>query len=107
MGIKTRRYRKSRRTHRVRRTRKNKKTRRYKKQMGGALEIKNETDLKNSWDNNLYGMWEAADGMGTWKRVFRNDFNSYDALKKDLEYMLTQLKNGQQEAFIRADVWQQ
>jgi hypothetical protein len=50
-------------------------------------------------------MWEAADGMGTWKRVFRNDFNSYDDLKNDLKYMLTQLKN--KEAFIRAHDWQQ
>ena len=63
MPVKSRRFRK--RNNKSHRTRKNKTTRRYKKHMkGGNGLIKNETDLKKSWDNRAKVFWEVDDGQG-------------------------------------------
>jgi len=79
------------RTHR-KRTRKNKTIRRYKKQMkGGNGLIKNEEELKKSWDNKLISSWEADDGMGTRERLFREGY-TYDELKKRLNYFFKKMK---------------
>jgi len=69
--------------------------------MGGG-EIKNEVDLKKSWDDKYIGIWEADDGMGTRIRVFRDGFKSYEELGNHLAYYLKNLKN--EEACIRSIV---
>ena len=86
MPIKSRRYRKA---NKSRRTRKNKTTRRYKKkQMGGFPDIKNEEDLRKSWDNKFVNSWLADDNVGTMKRVFKDDFKNFEELKENLAYFL-------------------
>jgi hypothetical protein len=56
--------------------------------MGGFPDIKNEEDLRKSWDNNLVNSWFADDEAGTIKRVFRADFENFEQLKENLAYFL-------------------
>ena len=72
MPIKSRKYRK--RNNKSRRTRKNKTTRRYKKQMKGwDVSIKNEEELKKTWNDPSIKFWEVDDGFGTKTRIYRED----------------------------------
>jgi len=69
--------------------------------MGGALEIKNEADLKKSWDNSSVDVWLASDGGERRIRVIRDDFNSYGELKNYLAHFLEKLEK-KKDAFIEA-----
>lgn len=72
MPIKSRRFRK--RNNQSRRTRKNKTTRRYRKQMkGGNGLIKNEEELKKSWENKSVQSWTVNDGEGFATQIYRED----------------------------------
>jgi hypothetical protein len=61
--------------------------------MGGFSDIKNEEDLRKSWDNNLVNSWFADDEAGTMKRVFRTDFKNFEELKENLAYFLEILRS--------------
>ena len=91
MPIKSRIYHKA---NKSRRTRKNKTTRRYKKKQmrGGEVEhIKNEVDLKKSWDNGT-NMWMANNGLGKHENFFRVDYTTYEDFEKVLEPFLKIVK---------------
>lgn len=99
MPIKTRRYRK--RNNKSRRTRKNKTTRRYKKQMkGGNGLIKNEEELKKSWDNRANVFWEVDDGVGDRRYIYSEDL-TYEQFKEKINYYLKQVEKGQKDAYIK------
>ena len=99
MPIKTRRYRK--RNNKSRRTRKNKTTRRYKKQMkGGNGLIKNEEELKKSWDNRANVFWEVDDGVGDRRNIYSEDL-TYTQFKEKINYYLKQVEKGQKDAYIK------
>lgn len=99
MPIKTRRFRK--RNNKSRRTRKNKTTRRYKKQMkGGNGLIKNEEELKKSWDDRANVFWEVDDGVGDRRYIYSEDL-TYEQFKEKINYYLKQVKNGQKDAYIK------
>ena len=108
MPIKTRRFRK--RNNKSRRTRKNKITRRYKKQMrGGNGLIKNEEELKKSWDNKKnknIQFWEVDDGVGDRRHIYSEDAATgedltYEQFKEKINYYLKQVIKGQEGAFIK------
>lgn len=107
MPIKTRRFRK--RNNKSRTARKNKTRRRYKKQMKGGNDlIKNEAELKNSWDKKeketdrfLIQSWLANDGKGTMERYFREGM-TYEDLKDKLNYYL---KNMNKEGYIKEEYY--
>jgi hypothetical protein len=91
MPIKTRRYRK--RNNKSCRTRKNKTTRRYKKQMkGGNGLIKNEEELKKSWENRAR--------VGDRRYIYSEDL-TYDQFKEKINYYLKQVEKGQKDAYIK------
>ena len=112
MPIKTRRYRK--RNNKSRVTRKNKTTRRYKKQMkGGNGLIKNEEELKKSWDDETVKSWVVNDGVGTMTSIFRTDAEgkkmdygtkddkvNQSTFRGKINYYLTQVMEGQEGAKI-------
>ena len=99
MPIKSRRYRK--RNNKSRRTRKNKTTRRYKKQMkGGNGLIKNEEELKKSWDNRSNVFWEVDDGVGDRRYIYSEDL-TYTQFKEKINYYLKQVEKGQKDAYIK------
>ena len=99
MPIKSRRFRK--RNNKSRRTCKNKTTRRYKKQMkGGNGLIKNEEELKKSWDNRANVFWEVDDGVGDRRYIYSEDL-TYEDFKNKINYYLNQVKNGQKDAYIK------
>lgn len=99
MPIKTRRFRK--RNNKFRRTRKNKTTRRYKKQMkGGNGLIKNEDELKQSWNNRANIFWEVDDGVGDRRYMYSEDL-TYEQFKEKINYYLKQVENGQKDAYIK------
>ena len=99
MSIKSRRYRK--RNNKSRRTRQNKTTRRYKKQMKGGMGlIKNEEELKKSWDNRANVFWEVDDGVGDRRYIYSEDL-TYEDFKNKINYYLNQVKNGQKDAYIK------
>lgn len=105
MPIKSRRFRK--RNNKSRITRKNKTTRRYKKQMkGGNGLIKNEEELKKSWDNKSVQSWLVNDGVGQMTSIFREDAATnkimpYKNFKGKINYYLEQVKKGQKDAYIK------
>jgi hypothetical protein len=104
MSIKTRRYRK--RNNRSRITRKNKTTRRYKKQMKGGGLIKNETELKNSWDNKAVISWTVNDGVGQMTNIFRENAATgnimpYEEFKTKIDHYLKQVIKEQKGAYIK------
>ena len=105
MPIKSRRYRK--RNNKSRRTRKNKTIRRYKKQMrGGNGLIKNEEELKKSWDNSNIKFWEVDDGVGDRRFIYRehaatDKIMPYEEFKEKINYYLKQVVSGQKEAYIK------
>ena len=103
MPIKSRRFRK--RNNKSRRTRKNKTTRRYKMKGGNNL-IKNEEDLRKSWNNKSVQSWLVNDGVGHMTSIFRedaatNEIMPYEKFKEKINYYLKQVKNGQKDAYIR------
>ena len=103
MSIKNRRYHK--RNNRSRITRKNKTTRRYKKQMKGGGSIKNEIELKNSWDNKAVKSWTVNDGVGQMTNIFRENAATgkimpYEEFKGKINYYLNQVTKGQKGAYI-------
>ena len=85
------------------RSRKNKITRRYKKQMRGGinLEIKNKTQLKESWDNTKIKSWLAYDGHSTQQKYFREGYE-YGNLEEQMQYYLKNINN--KGAYIRAEI---
>lgn len=105
MPIKSRRFRK--RNNKSRITRKNKTTRRYKKQMkGGNGLIKNEEELKQSWNNKSVQSWLVNDGVGQMTSIFRedaatNEIMPYEKFKGKINYYLEQVKKGQKDAYIK------
>ena len=113
MPIKSRRYRK--RNNNSCRTRKNKTTRRYKKQMkGGNRLIKNEEELKKSWENKSVKSWVVNDGVGQMTNIFRTDaedkimpYGTKDdkaetsTFRGKINYYLNQVIHGQEGAEIK------
>jgi len=104
MSIKTRRYRK--RNNRFRITCKPATTRRYKKQMKGGGLIKNDTELKKSWDNKSVQSWLVNDGVGQMTSIFRedaatSDIMPYEDFKGKIIYYLGQVIKGQKDAYIK------
>ena len=103
MSIKTRRYRK--RNNKFRITCKPATTRRYKKQMKGGGSIKNERELKNSWDNKAVKSWTVNDGVGQMTNIFRENAATgnimpYEEFKGKINYYLNQVTKGQKGAYI-------
>lgn len=116
MPIKSRRFRK--RNNKSRITRKNKTTRIYKKQMkGGNGLIKNEEELKKSWDNEKVQYWEVHDGVGSSTKIYREDVNGVimpygtkddkvimSTFRGKINYYLKQVENGQKDAYIKENL---
>ncbi len=104
MSIKTRRYRK--RNNKSRITCKHKTTRRYITKMKGGGLIKNDTELKKSWDNKSVQSWLVNDGVGQMTNMFRedaatNEIMPYENFKGKINYYLEQVKKGQKDAYIK------
>ena len=104
MSIKTRRIRK--RNNKFRITCKPATTRRYKKQMKGGGSIKNDTELKNSWDNIAVKSWTVNDGVGQMTNIFRENAATgkimpYEDFKGKIIYYLKQVIKGQEGAYIK------
>lgn len=110
MPIKTRRFRKRNNKSRVTRKNKNK----NKKQMkGGNGLIKNEGELKKSWDDETVKSWVVNDGVGTMTSIFRTDAEgkkmdygtkddkvNQSTFRGKINYYLTQVEKGQEGAKI-------
>jgi hypothetical protein len=83
-------------------------SRRTRKMKGGNDLIKNEAELKNSWDKKeretdrfLIQSWLANDGKGTMGRYFREGM-TYEDLKGKLNYYL---KNMNTEGYIKEEYY--
>jgi tRNA-dihydrouridine synthase len=73
---------------------------------GGNGSIKNEKELKQSWENTKVQSWVVNDGVGTMMNIFREDaatnkIMSYEKFKEKINYYLEQVVNGQKEAYIK------
>jgi hypothetical protein len=73
---------------------------------GGNGSITSEEELKQSWENQNINFWEADDGVGDRRFIFRKDAATdkimpYEDFKRKISYYLTQVVNGQKEAFIK------
>lgn len=96
----SRRYRK--RNNKSRRARKNKTIRRYKNAnaRGNDGYIKNEEELKKSWENRTKVYWQVNDGVGDWRDIYSEDL-SYEQFKEKINYYLKQVEKGQKDAYIK------
>lgn len=73
---------------------------------GGNGLIKNETELKTSWDNERVKSWLVNDGVGQMTSIFRedaatNEIMPYENFKEKINYYLEQVKKGQKDAYIK------
>ena len=66
---------------------------------GGGL-IKNETELKKSWDNRENVYWEVDDGVGDRRNIFSEKL-TYEQYTEKINYYLKQVEKGQKYAYIK------
>ncbi len=62
--------------------------------------LKNERELKKSWDNKIVQFWEADDGVGDRRYIYRENL-TYEQFKEKIDYYMKQIKKGQKEAYIK------
>jgi hypothetical protein len=62
--------------------------------------IKNEEELKKSWDNRANVFWEVDDGVGDRRYIYSEDL-TYEQFKEKINYYLKQVEKGQKDAYIK------
>jgi len=73
---------------------------------GGNDFIKNEEELKKSYDNSNIKFWEVHDGVGDRRFIYSKDAATnkkmpYEEFKQKINYYLKQVVKGQKDAFIK------
>ena len=62
--------------------------------------IKNEEELKKSWDNRANVFWEVDDGVGDRRYIYSEDL-TYEQFKEKINYYLKQVEKEQKDAYIK------
>lgn len=67
---------------------------------GGNGLVKNEDELKQSWNNRANIFWEVDDGVGDRIYMYSEDL-TYEQFKEKINYYLKQVEKGQKDAYIK------
>jgi hypothetical protein len=67
---------------------------------GGNGLVKNEKELKKSWDNRANVFWEVDDGVGDRRYIYSEDL-TYEQFKEKINYYLKQVEKRQKDAYIK------